>query len=111
MTKYNITYDVKYHPEGVEAEDLMAADLGGCDNLIVHSIIGTPGADEQLSVLTVSMSNNDGELTPEQQFTVWVLWAEALRARLPADSGRGLLCANVVNTVRSAVMASRETKK
>ena len=39
MSKYHMSYDMAVHPEGVTKEYLQSNGLGGCDDLVVISIV------------------------------------------------------------------------
>lgn len=106
--RYHILYTATPQPKGLPREEIPPGN-GACDCIVVHSIIGVPGSAGPLSVAVVSLNGTDGsELTPEQQFTVWSLWADSLAKRLP-EGGRKLLAQAVIDSVRDAVHAARES--
>lgn len=98
--KYRVTYDVTPHPEGLTKDELTPG-RGACDGLVLASILGHPGGPGDLSVAFVSLDGFTGlELTPEQQFLIWAMWAHALAEKL-SGSQRDL-CQLVHDTIKTA---------
>jgi len=90
--KYHITYNIQPHPAGLTADEIPEGH-GACDCLAVASIIGQPGGPGPLSVVFISANGLNGgqrDLTPEQQFQIWALWAEILISALPNGMRRGI---------------------
>ncbi len=105
--KYHITYSIDHHPEGLTKDEVVkkadGGDLGACDSIILISMMGTPNKKEGLSTIIVSRTKDDGELTPDQMFTVWSVWTAALAEDKNLSPGRRALCQGVVETIRAAL--------
>jgi len=106
--KYKITYKIDHHPEGLTKEAARelaeSTGIGACDNIILISLMGTPGKKETLSTIIVSRTGeDDGELTDEQMFVVWSVWTAALADSKTLSSGKRELCSAVIATVRAAL--------
>lgn len=104
MKRYNITYKIDHHPDGLTREQVTEMeDVGACDNIILISLMGTPNKNEGLSTIIVSRTHDDGELTPDQMFTVWAVWSAILAEDKNLGPGRRALCQQVVSTIRAAL--------
>lgn len=104
--KYNITYKVNHHPDGLTKEQLneMGDDeLGACDNIILISLMGTPGKKENLSTMFVSRTSDDDELDANQMFTIWSVWTAALAGDETLSPGRRAMCQSVLDAIRQAM--------
>lgn len=96
--KYAIEYDIKFHKDGVTVDELGKGN-GACDNIVIHSIIGTPGGPGPLSVMTISRAGATGEeLTPKQLFIIWTLMTKTLVDKLD-DGWRKDLCVGIWETI------------
>ena len=106
--KYYITYLIERHPSGLSQEEVMGLtkdkDIGACDNIILISLMGTPGKNEGLSTIITSMTGeDDGELTDDQMFIVWAVWTAALAKSKTLSLSKRDLCKAVHYTIRSAL--------
>ncbi len=110
---YPITYRIDRHDPPMPKEEVKAQGLVGCDNLVLVSIIGTPGDNHPLSTATVTAAGTgplqpDGswpELEPVQRWQVWVMMADGLAEQL-GDDPRATICRFVIETTRSVVLGA-----
>lgn len=58
--KYRITYTVIPHPEGISKSEVREQGLGGCDCLLIASILGQPGGPGGLDVQFASLNGFRG---------------------------------------------------
>jgi len=104
---FYITYRIDRHPEGITKDEVLEMrkkeDVGACDNIVIASIIGTPGTNEELSAVFASVAKDGGKLTDDQMWTIWAVWAACLAKSETLDSGKRDLCQIVVNAIRVAL--------
>ena len=104
--KYPVTYKIEHHKEGLTKKEIEDAGLGGCDSVVLVSIM----KDKGVSYMTLSMDGQTGEnLTPEDIFRVWAVWAHVLSEHLP-DGGRKELCYAVHEAVKAALLDAKAEK-
>lgn len=90
-------YKIKYNVEfgDFTKEELLASECGGCESLVLLSIMGEPLNGEAMSVATVGVTGDNEALTSEQVFEALVLSIGGLNSlKLPewqADIQRELL--------------------
>lgn len=65
-----MSYKIKYKVEfgNFTKEELEQSDCGGCESLVLVSIIGEPLNDDAMSVMSLGMTSNSGQLTSDQMF-------------------------------------------
>lgn len=107
MKTYRLSYSVKNHDPGVPGDWLKERNLGGCDHLVLASIIGRPGANEPCSIAFLSLDGETGgPVSVDALFHVWVHLAKAIAEETPGTA-RGAMC-KVFETVCAAILAARE---
>jgi len=107
VRKYKVTYDVKVVPEGVGRDELRAQGRGGCDNLVLISIVGTPCAPEPISFALGSWSGDKRNdelkgLDANQLFQVWEVMAAVLAENPDLSPGRREVVKLVLDLGRTA---------
>jgi len=102
--RYKIAYQVELPENGITKEELAERRVGGCDCIVVASIIGRPGGPGGLSTVIVSLDGfTGGDLTPEQQFQIWSTWAHALMEQLP-EGTRKDICREAFKAVKTRIL-------
>ncbi len=108
--KYKIAYSVEL-TDGATEEELSHYQLdpgvGGCDCLVIASIIGQPGGPGSLSTAIITVDGHTKkDLTPEQQFQIWNTWAQALVEQLPKGPRRDI-CMEAFNATKAYIKRQR----
>lgn len=108
-TKYKVTYSIESHANGVTKEEIskMSSHHGGCDAVVIISIMGTPGNGEPYSTLVISQRGTDGEITDEELFKVWTRLTDRLGRSETLAEGKRSFCKAVMDEIRSIVLAAR----
>lgn len=92
FNKYHLFYDCFPEEEGLtkeEGKERYGERVGGCDCILIHSVIGEPLNGEGLSHAILSMNGRTGEpLSAQQRFFLWASWAVMLVDELPAGGAR-----------------------
>lgn len=100
---YRVTYDVKSHP-GISKEELQKASLGGCDSLVLISIVrDDPSPDPFAGAKSFAVVSLDGHAgkpcRSAELFQAWAAMAEELKAHnLPVWQYK--ICHAVIVTIR-----------
>ncbi len=102
MSKYKVKYNVKYNPEGFDAEELRQEGWGGCENLVLLPVMGIPGGNTGLDVVAITFSDTNGDIPPTQLFPIWVTWTNILAEIMP-EGGRKQFLKQCVDTVKKAI--------
>jgi hypothetical protein len=96
--QYPVSYSIDAKNPRSAAE-LRAAGLGGCDALILVSVIFR--ADGSRSQQAVSIDGRSGgDLPPDEWFKSWVLLAHGLMNQTALTTGERDLCAMVFEAIR-----------
>ncbi len=108
MTKYHITYHLEHHPDGLERCDIDPNKVGACDNIVMLSIMGTPGEAETLSVAAVSLAGKTGErMTRRQEWVAWTVWTASLANAKDLSEVPRALCRHVADILREALRPTK----
>lgn len=102
--KYKIGYRVVTGEK--TREELRAADLGGCDALIVHSIIFTDDGGLSYQLVTHD-GRTDDDLGVDEVFKAWMFMAKRLADDPTLGEGRRALARLVFEEVRTAILRAR----
>lgn len=106
--RYPIRYTVDRRPDGWTKEELDADDAGGCDAVIVHSLIYPP--DGSRSEMLLSRDGRTGEeLSDIEVFKSWVMTAHALMDSESLDRQARDLAQTVFSSVQQRILASRRS--
>lgn len=105
--KYRLRYklDPARHPTagGWTKEELLAEGFGGCDAVIMHSLLFPP--DGSLRVMTVSCDGRTGEdLDVNQLFKAWFLLAKQLSERKDLSPQKREFANMVYEMIRQAIV-------
>src|SRR4051812_21388254 len=100
--RYKLSYDVKHDTSGFTKEDLQREGRGGCDALIVHSIIRPADGSYSLASLSID-GDHGGEVTIDEVFKVWTMLASTLADCDALTPGKRTLCQHVITAVREAM--------
>lgn len=88
-------------------EELQARDEGGCDAIIVHSLIF--GEDGSRSQATASMDGRTGKPLPALElFKTWALLAHDLSLRPDLSAPQNALCTSVHLLLKAAVSGASD---
>ena len=103
---YKIAYRVYHQPNGATKEFLKEHEFGGCDDIILISIVKTLEGDTSTAFL--SMRGSDGNPLPDDEiFKAWVLMAKNLSESKTLSMATKLLCKTIFKTVSDALKAFR----
>ncbi len=103
MRRYKIAYKVE--TGSFTKPQLEKANLGGCDGIIVHSIILPE--DGSRSEMIFSMASGGGQLSDDELFKSWVSMAYQLSQSKELGEGRRRLCESAFTIVQEAVVKIR----
>ena len=106
MRKYPVAYNIL--PGSFTKEELLEKELGGCDAVIVHSII-LPGDGSRSEV--IGSCGSDGKpLSDHELWKSWVSMAWSLHQSETLSGPKKTMCDMVFKTVQAAVMSGREVE-
>lgn len=108
--KYRITYTVIPHPEGISKSEVREQGLGGCDCLLIASILGQPGGPGGLDVQFASLNGFRGHgvsLDPMQEFNIFSMFAHYLAEELPSGSRPQEICKEAFEQVKEWLLSKR----
>jgi hypothetical protein len=104
--KYHVSYDIKAHKEGRPADEIMEGDRGGCDAIILHSILFPE--DGSYSHVLISLDGRTGRpLDSMEIFKAWTMMAHEIAAREDLEPGRRALAVNVQAAMTEHVLKQR----
>jgi hypothetical protein len=123
--KYRITYNADCHPEGIPKSEVIKQGIGGCDCLLIASILGQPGGPGGLSVQFASLNGFKGSgvsLDPMQEFNIFGMFAHYLMEDLPPGRPREIcqeafeqvqewVLTREVSTLADAIIVAEKLKK
>lgn len=104
MRRYPIAYKVetpKEHPPRTP-DELRDADLGGCDAIIIHSILFRADGSRSEAIVTKDGRTGD-ELPVDELFKSWAMLAHGLSQDKDLGEGRRLLAEMVHEILREIV--------
>ncbi len=102
--RYQISYLLKHHPDGIGASELTSPDHGGMDCVMLISILGRPGGPGPLDCCFLSKDGFTGnELTCHQQYQIWAMWAHALKDMFPAGDPRRAIAAAAFGATKQLI--------
>ena len=108
--KYRITYTAVPHPEGISKSEVREQGLGGCDCLLIASILGQPGGPGGLDVEFGSLNGFKGwgeGLDPMQEFNIFSMFAHRLADDLPPGRPREI-CQDAFDQVKEWLLLKRD---
>lgn len=106
--KYHVTYQIDFHPEGLEREQV-PEDRGAGDSVFFASVIYEEDGSESFAFMSVDGRAADrAPLESRELFKIWVLLARNLsHADTLSESGKDL-CRAVFEHVRDGVLEVRK---
>lgn len=85
--RYPLSYALEVEDPPLTAEELLATDRGGCDAVLLASIVYPP--DGSLSILIHALDGRTKvSMTDKEIFKCWALMAKRLAASKTLDDGR-----------------------
>ena len=104
MRDYNIKYAVE---EGqFTKEELKNGDFGGCDAIIIHSLIYPEDGSRSEIIFT---ADGKGSALPSLEvFKSWVMLASHLANAEDLSAEKKELCSMIFETVRGAILSARK---
>lgn len=105
---YKMKYDAQ--PGNFTAEELKEAKVGGCDNIIICSILENADGSASLAWLT-RKGEDGGELEAKKVFNAWAALAQQLGQDEKLDKGRRHFCAAVFQNVQGVMKKLREERE
>jgi hypothetical protein len=103
---YPITYSVDYHDPPLTKEQVLASAAGGCDAILLISVVGgRSGASEGSSHAFIGRDGRggDGDINIEEWFKAWAMLAATLAESTELGPGKRRLCAEVIFAIRKVM--------
>jgi hypothetical protein len=110
--RYKVTYSLAHHPDGLTGKQIRAlsGDHGGCDAVLVISVMGEHGKPDPYSVGAMSIRGGTGKPMPSAElFALWSVMANALAEDPNLEPSRREYCAGIFAEITAAVFSARTT--
>ena len=102
MHTYKIAYNAQHHPGGISAEELEQKEVGGCDSIVILSLIYPNDGSCSLKVL--SMNGMTGEPDHVEMFKAWAMMASELSDGPSLHDWQRQICDQIHEAVRTIVV-------
>lgn len=105
-------YRVRYNVEAVEAtaEQLKATGHGGCDRVLLVSVVESPSGSVSYCPLGFDPVNPENAMSSDDMFKCWAMLAHNLYVILP-PGGRRDICGVVHEAMKQAILAVRAERE
>jgi len=104
---YKIAYNVKCG-RFTESE-LRKNDLGGCDAIIIHSILFLE--DGSRDQIIISSNEEDDSLSSLELWKSWVMMAAKLLERKDLSTGKRIICKKVFDAAKKDILDLNEKER
>lgn len=105
--RYKIAYRLEYNLDGMTKEELLEKNLGGCDAIVVISVVRP--SDGSLSTVIASLDGNTSEEMPgDELFKAWIMMAKKLSESKTLGPNKKLFATQTFETIREIIMSKKE---
>lgn len=105
--RYKVCYRIDYEPKGKTPEEIMAANLGATDVLILISIIKEESGATSTAILSLD-GETGGKASADDKFKSWIHMAKDLSEDPNLGPGRKMFVKQTWETVREMILEARK---
>lgn len=106
---YKIEYEVTMHPKGIDRELLEDRGTGGCDSIVIFSLIYPK--EGGCSMHPLGRNGETGDYDPEEMFKAWAMYASIGKADENLPEWQKKICKDVHDAVGQVLLGGESANE